>query len=72
MTLHDWIDHQITTGKARNRGDAIELLRASLPMPISAATLAAVDRGAKIRSYERAKSILEATDGMVTIPELCE
>lgn len=71
MTLKEWID-----SRGVSRAQAyLELAEATCEpgrMPVSTHTIGAVDRGMKLRSYDRAKSLSEATGGAVSIKELCE
>lgn len=70
MNLHDWIDKQISEGKARTRHEAIEGLRAKTGDLVSISLLSQIDRGMKLKTVDRAKAIEKATDGEILVGDL--
>ncbi len=85
MKLSEWIDKRVK-GKAcevyhpvhhtrqctgcKPRGEAYAYLAEATG--ISDETIANVDRGMRLKTYDRAKAIEAATKGLVTVQELCE
>lgn len=67
MKLRQWVTEQ--KGDRTRRDVLIDLAKAS---QVSLMTLLAVDRGAVMSQYPKAKAVSEATGGDVTIKELCE
>lgn len=74
MNLAKWVEQQMQSaaeaGQAVTKNDVLKALaeRAS----VSLMTLAPVERGARMGNYGKARAISQATDWMVTIPELCD
>lgn len=70
MKLADWITLRVvaTTGGTRS-AVYVELSKES---GVSTQTIANVDRGMRLKTYDRAKALSDATDGAVTVAELCE
>jgi hypothetical protein len=74
MKFSEWIDKE-TVNRRMNRTQIIRELSEVLTakgLHISIATLSTCDRGARIKSYWRAKALSDATGGAVSVPELCE
>lgn len=76
MTFTEWVDAEIAAARCATRVQVYRMLGATMRtlgvVVVSEATLGSVDRGAKLRSYTRAKAIEAATGGEVTAQELCE
>lgn len=73
MKLSEWVDRMTLTGDTRQR--VLTRLRAILieqGTPISMPTLNSLDRGASLRRYPLAQAVERATDGAVTVKDLCE
>lgn len=74
MTFKDWVDKKalaMCTNKTAVLTAMSEALLAA-GTPISLHTLSTLERGSKLRNYPRAKALSEATNGQVSIAELCE
>jgi transcriptional regulator with XRE-family HTH domain len=69
MTLHEWIDRRVSALGVSRRAILEDL---SDLAGVSVVTLSAVDRGARLGRYDKARALSEATGGKVTIKELCE
>lgn len=69
MTLHEWVTLQSQQQQCSRTAILENLAKKS---KVSLATLRPVDRGAKIRNYQKAQEVSKATGSSVTITELCE
>lgn len=76
MKLQEWITGQIDAGCAKGKKDAYRLLaeaiRAKGGETVSAVTIENTAGGKRLTRYEKAKAVSDATDGKVSVAELCE
>lgn len=76
MKLRDWIRSEITEGRASGKKDAYKRLAESIKgaggETVSPLTIESAAGGMLIKKYPKAQAISKATDGKVTIAELCE
>lgn len=74
MKLATWIQREIDAGLATGKRNACVKLseKTKKSSYVSALTIENVAGGLRLKRYDKAKSISEATGGDVTIAELCE
>lgn len=76
MKLGEWIQREITEGRASGKKDAYrrlsEATKAAGAETVCLLTVEDAAGGKKIVKYGKAKAISVATAGAVTIAELCE
>lgn len=69
MTLTDWITACVDKS-GMNRTTIRERLASA--SGVSLVTIANVDNGMRLKNYDKAKALSDATKGSVTTEELCE
>lgn len=69
MKLSEWIDKRTAKSGGTRTAVREELAAAS---GVSVVTVNHVDNGMRLKNYEKAKALSDATKGAVTPEELCE
>lgn len=74
MTLTEWIDKRVAkfacTRHSLYQNMVDNLAKAGTPISLN--TIANVDRGMKLNTYDKAKALSDLTGGAVSVAELCE
>lgn len=74
MNLAEWIALEVKEGRAANKTMALRALEQRIKSTgglVSFNTLSSVERGQKVRRYDKAEAIEKATNNAVSIAELC-
>ncbi len=76
MKLAAWIQERIDKGIYTHRKDAYRMISGSILAQggetVSAFTIENTARGMRLKQYSKAKAISVATEGKVSVEELCE
>lgn len=76
MKLDEWFKGQLAAGYASGKKAAYARMAQDITAEggetVSSVTIENAANGKRLTKYEKAKAISEATDGQVTIAELCE